>query len=196
MTSVPSDKTREPYSEEDQKLLVALLIEYSDKLSTVCDKIEVHRTRKRTQLLSLGLIICAVTVVYYFVVIYVLKYSLSAHSLESAAIMFAPALIVLSYLFLIESSFSALSGRLEGNSLLPYTRLLSLFNSLLPADVREERLIREAKLFSKKLDKIVRIISQIQDHSQKNIPSRIEMDFRLTDAELVLERSLLYTEKK
>jgi hypothetical protein len=59
-------------------------------------------------------------------------------------------------------------------------------------DRKDERLVRDITLLSKKLEKVVQIVSQLQEHSPENASSRIEMDFRLADAELVLERSISY----
>jgi hypothetical protein len=63
-------------------------------------------------------------------------------------------------------------------------------------DKKDERLVRDITLLSKKLEKVVQIVSQLQEHSPENVSSRIEMDFRLADAELVLERSISYVSSR
>ncbi len=46
---------------------------------------------------------------------------------------------------------------------------------------------RDAKTLSIKLEKVIRVASQIQEHVLNNVVSRIELDLRLTDAESALE---------
>jgi hypothetical protein len=175
MTSVPPEKTRESHK-EDGEVLASLLVEYSDKLSNLCDGIEVHRAKKRMRLfLSWSIALCATIVAFVYIAVFVPQF------LSLYVSVIVASLIALPSLYLI---FLPLGG---GRSTLYF---------LWPVDLKEERFIREAKLLSNKLEKVIRIISQIQDHSPRNISSRIEMDFRLTEAELVLERSLLYVRQK
>lgn len=47
---------------------------------------------------------------------------------------------------------------------------------------------RNGKILFIKLEKLVRMVSQMEDHTYNNPVKRIEFDLRLTDAESVLER--------
>jgi hypothetical protein len=182
MGIAPPEKTREPYSEEDQKLLISLLLEYSGKLVALCDEIEIYRAKKVRQLLFVSLFIAGFCYAIY----------LDQRSNIPEIVLFSvwvTVLFVYSYVYWYMFKYAP-SG--SGRHSLFHRFSLPIY----PTYPTEERLIREAKLISKKLEKVIRIVSQIQDHSLRDIPSRIEMDFRLTDAELVLERSLTYAKQK
>ena len=51
---------------------------------------------------------------------------------------------------------------------------------------RLKLLRRDAKTFSIRLEKVVRLASQIEEHSVTNLVSRIELDLRIADAESAL----------
>jgi hypothetical protein len=171
--NVSTEPIREFDSEEDRKLLVSLLEEYSEKLSILCDKLETHRARKKNYLLLMVgtiLIVAAVSFV---------RFNGSAEDLPRMIIFIAALIAAPSYGVLLIST-----QNLE--------RRFSKIRFLLPIDRKDERFVRDIKRLSKKLEKVVQIVSQIQEHLPRHISIRIEMDFRLTDAELVLERSILY----
>ena len=51
---------------------------------------------------------------------------------------------------------------------------------------RLKLLRRDAKTFSNRLEKVVRLASQIEEHNVSNLVSRIELDLRIADAESAL----------
>jgi hypothetical protein len=166
MTSIPPEKTREFHKEENGEELTSLLVECSVELSSLCDGIEIHRAKKRMRrFFFFSIALCATAASYIYVTVFeqrlIFLYCVSVFSLFMAA-----------YALL---------------ALLATNRLLLDF--LLPIDLKEKKFSREAKLLSARLEKVIRIVSQIQDHSPKHIS-------RLTDAELVLERSLLYLKQR
>jgi hypothetical protein len=55
-----------------------------------------------------------------------------------------------------------------------------------PINQRLKLLRRDAKIFSIRLEKVVRLASQIEEHSVTNLVSRIELDLRIADAESAL----------
>jgi hypothetical protein len=55
---------------------------------------------------------------------------------------------------------------------------------------KRRKSVRDVMLLSKKLERVVQILSQVRENQQGNISSRIEMDFRLTEAEQSLERAI------
>jgi len=56
-----------------------------------------------------------------------------------------------------------------------------------PINQRLKLLRRDAKTFSIRLEKVVRLASQIEEHSVTNLVSRIELDLRIADAESALQ---------
>jgi hypothetical protein len=100
--------------------------------------------------------------------------------------------VIYAYFFRGDVAFLLFVAALFVNIL--QTKRWLAFLPFLHIDREDARFVRDIKLLSKKLEKVVRIVSQIQDHLPKNISSRIEMDFRLADAELVLERALAYVD--
>ena len=52
---------------------------------------------------------------------------------------------------------------------------------------RLKLLRRDAKTFSIRLEKVVRLASQIEEHNVTNLVSRIELDLRIADAESALQ---------
>jgi hypothetical protein len=181
MTSVPPEKTRESHNEEGEQLTL-LLIEYSGKLSSLCDEIESYRARKKSRFLFVSIFFSLVILVCICAVTFLLG------NISEIRLSHQPFLVLLMSAIMVYLIIYV--------SLLLCASVLRFLYLLFPTDLKEKRLVREAKILSKKLEKVIRVISQIQDHSPKDISSRIEMDFRLTDAELVLERSLLYVAQK
>jgi hypothetical protein len=157
--SVSAEKIQEFDSEEDRKLLVSLLSEYAEKISSLCDKLESYRAKKNQRRLSL-------------------------------LILFGFGAMISSYFVRGDIAFSLAVAAAFVYTL--STRRWLAFLPFIPIDREDTRFVRDIKLLSKKLEKVVRIVSQIQEHLPKHISSRIEMDFRLADAELVLERALPY----
>jgi hypothetical protein len=162
--SISIEKVQEFDSEEDRKLLVSLLSEYAEKISSLCDKLESHRAMKTQH----GLL---------FIIIFNLGVLFSFYLYSSYA-----AVMIMLFSLALAVVFSDILSTRRWFAFLPFISI----------DREDARFVRDIKLLSKKLEKVVRIVSQIQEHLPKHISSRIEMDLRLTDAELVLERALPY----
>jgi uncharacterized membrane protein YobD (UPF0266 family) len=141
----------EHYSDEDKKLIISLLGEYSEKLLIICDRIS--RRQRITQLLTT-----------FFVSVLALIFSL-------ATTITFPLITSLESFFFFSTCF------------------LEIF--LLEAFYENKRALlllqRDAKRISLKLEKIIRIASQAQEHILNDFVSRIEMDLRLADAESALD---------
>jgi hypothetical protein len=175
------------YGEETKRLLV-LLVEYSDRLSILCDEIEIYETKKGTRMFLFSLFSMFVAAIYY-VVVFVVKDIVLSTVFERARDILVAYFSFIFLMFLIKPNGIRNHSKSSNRSAFHF---LSPFGYFFVGLKKEERLIREAKLYSKKLEKIIRIASQFQDSLGKNTLYQLEMDLRLTDAELVLERSLLH----
>jgi hypothetical protein len=176
------------YGEETKRLLV-LLVEYSDRLSILCDEIEIYEAKKGTRMFLFSLLSMFVGVIYY-VVVFVVKDIVLSPVFERVRDIFAVAYFSFIFLMFLSKSNGIRNHSKSSNR--SAFHFLSPFGYFFVGLKKEERLIRELKLYSKKLEKIIRIASQFQDSLGKNTLYQLEMDLRLTDAELVLERSLLH----
>jgi hypothetical protein len=156
------NETRPACDESDVKLLVSLLGEYSGKLSKMCDIIEDSRTAE--SITFAGMALCSTA--------FLIFWSLLSNYRPSASNSSSPIFVLIGGMFAMVVIVILLLFKLFTNA------------------KRRRKWVRDVSLFSKKLERVVRIISQIQDHSQGNVSSRLEMDFRLTEAEQSLDRAL------
>jgi hypothetical protein len=139
-------------SEEDKKLLLSLLQEYSDKLRAICSEIEqsVNSCTDRFILSSLG--------ITFLVLIFT---GLQVHNLFSQNI---------SYL---------------GLAML-FIAIVSTFKYWKNPRNKKTSLIVYAKMLGVKLDKLVKTVSQLQEHFPSSYVKKVEVELRLSDAESTL----------
>jgi amino acid transporter len=152
----------ESYGESDIRLLISLLSEYSDKLAGMCDKVE--NSKATENLVLIGMLICSIV----FSMFFNLASSYNSKQPNSSSPTFALVGIIVAVVIIF---------------------VLLLFKFFTDATKRRKWL-RNIALLYKKLERVTTIISQFEDHSLGNISSRLEMDFRLTDAEQSLDRAL------
>lgn len=148
--------TEEVYSNEDRKLIISLLNEYSEKLLRVCEQIDKYQKR----LLPFAMLLSV------FIISGILLANTSTQTHNS----------IFGYAFDMKLIFSSLV-------LASAFTLNIMFNIM----NRVALLRRDANVLSVKLEKIIRAASQAQEHVLSNFVSRIELDLRLSDAELALE---------
>jgi hypothetical protein len=164
------------HEEEDRKLLISLLNEYSEKLSLVCHKIEDSRSGEYPAifnfLVSITLGSLGTSILWVLVINY------------SGGIIFNPMINLVNLI---------IGG---GGLILFILWLASSFARLRRHQNQQKSLMWEATVFSKRLEKVVQIVSQMQEHSTARLPDRIEMDLRLADTELVLLRYENLSKKK
>jgi hypothetical protein len=163
---MPDEKT-EGYSEDDRKLLVSLLNEYTEKLSTICDKLDKSMGEQDFNWFnSLLSSICLISFVFLIWLNRISLYSPPGqYSLLSQFLLLASVCVII---FLL--SFLALN-------LVKISRV----------SLQIKKSFRDARVLDKRLEKVTQIVSQIEEHSVRKLSSRIEMDLRLADAEIVLE---------
>jgi hypothetical protein len=158
--SVSEEKMNEISSEEDRKLLVSLLNEYSGKLALICDKIELKNRR-----------------------------NLRIFSLFGFGLLFFGAISLWLYQQgypVFNLLFGVVFGLFGGS--------LSLEN-LRSNHKQKESSVRDARVIAKRLEKVVRLVSQMHEQSASSVSIRLEMDLRLADAEIVLEHYEALTQK-
>lgn len=139
-------------SEEDKKLLLSLLQEYSDKLSAICSEIEqsVSSCTDRFILSSLG--------ITFLVLIFT---GLQVHNLFSQNIFY----------LILAMGFMA---------------MISIFKYWKNPRNKKTSLIVSAKILGVKLDKLVKTVSQLQEHFPSSYVKKVEVELRLSDAESTL----------
>jgi hypothetical protein len=160
MTTIKPNKEN-VYNYEDRKLLVSLLNEYSEKLLLTCGKIDKYKENNRIlMLLQLGLMFPIVNLSLIVTLSGMLN--LYRYILEGAVnTILAFSVLILITLFVINEIFH---------------------------NKRKLRLLeRGASTIAIKLEKVIRLASQIQEHALINVVSRIELDLRLADAESALK---------
>jgi hypothetical protein len=108
-------------------------------------------------------------------------------------VLFAYVLIINPYFIKENFSLSSSTNFIFGGIL---GFILILFATISKTTQTLNRLRHEAKKISVKLEKIVRPISQIQDHVLNRFVVSLELDLRLTDAESALEYYFELTEKR
>jgi hypothetical protein len=149
---------------EDRVLLVSLLNEYQEKLVNLCGKIEKN-------------------IIYSSFSIFFDVTPFRNARFLIINILFSTFIIIFSY-----SAFS-----FPQNTIFAIILLISISYIAIYFKNEEKKLkilTREAKTISLRLEKIVRIASQIEDHLSRAIPTvitKIELDLRLADAESALE---------
>lgn len=172
----------ESYSNDDQKLIVSLLNEYSDKLLHVCHQID--KRRKKFLLFYFGgLIISGILLLIYSYSMYEEMY-VGMHAVSTYKLAKTPYTIIFILFFLFINGI--LLGRLDG-----------IIYEISCNITQNRKLISDAKILAVRLEKVIRIASQVQEHILSNFVSRLELDLRLADAELALQHytDLLKTTK-
>jgi hypothetical protein len=170
------EKNLENYSEEDQKLLISLLNEYTEKLSTICEKLDKYLGEQGfnwfnsllpfTGLIAFGRLIW---LNHFFP-----DSSLSRFFNSSS---FSQPSIVAQYLVPLSVCLMVLSLYFLALNLVKVSRV----------SLQIKKSFHDAKMLAKRLKKVTQIVSQIEEHSVRRFSGRIEMDLRLADTEIVLE---------
>jgi hypothetical protein len=155
----------EDYDEEDRKLLVTLLNEYSEKLSVLCLTIDTHSYKEDLLIASvfapIGILLFIIAPLFYSMFYY------------------------MGISFYVNNIYFILVLTILISSILA-TYFLKSLEKLRRHQRQEKSIIWDAKVLAKKLEKIIIVVSQMQEHSSARLSRRIEMDLRLADAELVL----------
>jgi hypothetical protein len=160
MTTINPSK-EETYNSEDRKLLISLLNEYAEKLSILCVRIDIHNDNSRILLLAQIWLMFPIFIALFVVTIHGIFGLRGYISDEAANSILTSSVVVLITLFLINEVF---------------------YNK------KKLRLLeRDGNTIAIKLEKVIRLASQIQEHALNNVVSRIELDLRLADAESALE---------
>jgi hypothetical protein len=147
------------YSDEDQKLIISLLNEYSAKLLHICEQIDEHEISK--DLFFSSLLLFVVSIPGLGALLIQVPFSFSSNS------------PVLTYTYL---------------SMLITITLFAIYKRMNSIIRKAKSLRRDSEILSIKLEKVVRIGSQAHEHVVSNFVSRVELDLRLTDAESALQR--------
>jgi hypothetical protein len=144
---------------EDTKLLISLLDEYSIKLLDTCGRID--RQNKRNTL-----------TIFCFII--------ASYTATTIAVIFKN--------YGVEPIYNHLSffGIIGAVILISFV-LIIIINDWLENMQKRNLLVQDANTISVKLEKVVRLASQTQEHILNNIMSRIELDLRLTDAECAIQ---------
>ena len=143
---------------EDSKLILSLLNEYSEKLLKVCDQYEQTMNS-----------------------LYLITYTIL---FGSAGLLF----LSVTYNYIVYLQTRNIYG-----SAIPYFSLsfiTSFVNYLVLRGIRYQRqlnILKNSRRIAIRLERIINIASQFNEQVATNFASRIEFDFRLTDAEEVLE---------
>jgi hypothetical protein len=155
----------ESYSREDAKIIVSLLNEYSEKLMHVCYKINKQKKKLVLFLLYFGGLITSLILLLYTVWLKNFTFNSVLASGELAESIFKLALII--------SIFTP----------------ISVFIIVTFYEIKQniKQFIIDANILASKLEKIIRIASQVQEHVLSNFVSRLELDLRLAEAELALQ---------
>jgi hypothetical protein len=158
------------YNEEDSQLLVSLLNEYAEKLEVSCGRIENLITSKDRRYAYVFTLVCLIIVAGGLIGILETNYHLNIFLVINAPA-FSNAVLtpILTVTFIAMLALIVAYG-------------IEIVNISLKIDV----LIRDAKILAKRLEKVVQIVSQIQEHAVERVSRRVEMDLRLADAEITL----------
>ena len=148
---------------KDRDGFVALLEEYSEKLSTICQKIEVsgdqYVSKIAFKVISILITYASYSYIYYYGMPKGINYDFSHGTLI---------VTILMTLFMTIVIFGIV------RDIQSYVR-------------HRKSLVRDAASIHKKLEVIIQIVSQMQEHSEENRFSRMKMDLRLADAESIIE---------
>ena len=160
MTTI-NPKKEELYNSEDKKILISLLGEYSSKLLGICEKIDIYQRRN---IVYVAVLIGALFPLMVLLVIFI------TNRLEDILkrIWLSATIAILFVSILFAGTFFSQSEVLYNNGKL---KLLK----------------QDARVTATKLEKVIRLASQLQDHVLNNIISELELDLRLTDAESTLQ---------
>jgi low affinity Fe/Cu permease len=154
-------ETKEAFSSEDREIIVSLLTEYSDKLLKSCERIETHQDQEYFSLVKLFI---------PPVIVLVLLFTLPGERpiIFSTEFSLNNQVYILVFIFILTVLWLLIANHYK--------------NSL-----KLQLLKRNAKTLAIKLEKVVRIASQAEEHIVGNFATRIELDLRLADAESALE---------
>jgi hypothetical protein len=147
------------YSEEDQKLIISLLKEYSEKLLNMCERVEINKGR--------NFLIRLFSIVVPFAI-----FALANFLLKVAPIPF----------------FEAAASIYAGSIVFLLLSIPTIYDLNKSSTQKTALLSRDAEILSIKLEKVIRAASQAHEHVVSNFVGRLELDLRLTDAESALQR--------
>ena len=153
------DVSKEPfrqeiYDDEDKKIIISLLNEYSQKLLDICERIEINRRRMR------------LLIVWFAILCYSMMLILRI-SVLNTVLPFSIVNLTIVYVFSIGC--------------------LLIITTFFDEKQKRRLLERDARSISVKLEKVIRIASQAEDHILTNFVNRIELDLRLADSESALQ---------
>lgn len=160
MTTINPNK-EELYNAEDKKILISLLGEYSSKLLNVCEKVDIHQRR---EIIYVTIMMGTLFPLAFLLIIFI------TNRLEDILknIWFGAGIAIIIVLFLFAVMFFSRSQFFHNKE-------------------RLKLLKQDARATAGKLEKVIRLASQIQENVLNNIISELELDLRLTDAELALQ---------
>jgi hypothetical protein len=146
------------YSDEDQKIIISLLGEYSEKLLAMCARIEKNKGRDS--------LIRAVSVVVPATILALTSFLIK----------------VLPNRFFVAATSSYVASIIVLLFLMPF-----IYDYNKSAAEEKALLMHHAEILSIKLEKVIRVASQVHEHVVRNFVGRLELDLRLTDAEAALQ---------
>jgi hypothetical protein len=170
MSTGKIEEKLENYREEDRKLLVSILNEYTEKLSISCENIDKSLTLQSRKLFDVNTLI-------FFIICCGISILLAEKNSDIRLFLYRNfGIIPISVTWVLTVLSIIMLFALIG-------RVFELSNVLF----KTNELIRDVRIISKKLEKVVQIVSQMQEHSENRVASRVEMDLRLADAEIALD---------
>jgi low affinity Fe/Cu permease len=152
----------EVYSSEDRKILVSLLNEYSGKLLDVCGQLnKIHESSIVSRISGFTGLIGSI----FFLLFDLLGYKLHEYAHNDAAYIIIGVILILTF---ISSAILLVQHTFE----------------IKPKLILVER---DATVLVIKLEKLIRVASQAEEHIFSNVVSKIEIDLRLADAESAVQ---------
>lgn len=142
--------------EEDRKLIISLLNEYSEKLLNICEQIDMIIRQQR----NLGFLFWLLLAFGWGMVFSLLSFISFTKPITIITII---TITIFSQFFISSIYFGIQKQRLE--------------------------LLQKASIISAKLEKVIRAASQAQEHMSmaRGLFNDLELDLRLSDAELALQ---------
>jgi uncharacterized membrane protein (DUF485 family) len=153
------------YFDEDRKLMVSLLKEYSRKLIVTCQQIE--NDEKILESIQLWVLFIYLAGLLSFISIYFPHEIIIATMKISNPLAFLVCLILFVILLLFSREY--------------------LYNHYKYYQQKQELLIDRSRAIVVKLERIIRAASQIDEHIETSLVKRIEWDLRIAEAESALE---------
>jgi cytochrome c-type biogenesis protein CcmE len=157
--------SKESYSKEDEKLIISLLNEYSNKLMLVFYKIDKQKKRLTLFFLYFGGLITSVILLLYTVWLEIFTFNSVFASAGLAKTIFRLVLIL--------------------SILMPVSVFIIFTFYQIKQNIKQ--LMIDANILALRLEKIIRVASQVHEHVLSNVVSRLELDLRLADAEIALQ---------